>query len=286
MNLRDFFKHYHWLGKIFGAIVGYILGGPPGVLFGILLGNLLDRKILNYFTSPYYLLFQESNSCIKKIFYDTTFAVMGYIAKSDGYISRQEIDIATLLMNEMQLNNNQKIVARYSFNSGKNITFDLAASLTRLYEVCYNKPDLIKLFLDIQYRAAQTDSFMKKINVLDIIFKRFGFAPLRQQKYFYEQFDLYSKTYQNNNYKQQSYYQQKPRNNSTINGLDNAYDILELNPGANKQEVKQAYRRLISRNHPDKLIAKGLPEAMIKAANDKTQRIRKAYEKICASKGW
>ncbi len=50
--------------------------------------------------------------------------------------------------------------------------------------------------------------------------------------------------------------------------------------------MKRAYRRLISRNHPDKLIAQGLPEEMIKIANDKTQKITKAYEQICTSKGW
>ncbi len=55
---------------------------------------------------------------------------------------------------------------------------------------------------------------------------------------------------------------------------------------ASKQEVKKAYRRLLSRNHPDKLIAQGLPEAMIKVANEKTQKIMKAYELICRSKGW
>ena len=42
----------------------------------------------------------------------------------------------------------------------------------------------------------------------------------------------------------------------------------------------------MSRNHPDKLISKGLPEEMIKIANEKTQNIRKAYEQICTSKGW
>ena len=68
--------------------------------------------------------------------------------------------------------------------------------------------------------------------------------------------------------------------------LDHAYAILEVSPTSSKQDVKRAYRRLMSKNHPDKLIAKGLPESMIKIANEKTQAISKAYEQICESKGW
>ena len=74
--------------------------------------------------------------------------------------------------------------------------------------------------------------------------------------------------------------------NHRLNNLDHAYALIEVNPKSSKQEVKKAYRRLISRNHPDKLIAQGLPEEMIKIANEKTQKIMKAYELICKTKGW
>ena len=46
------------------------------------------------------------------------------------------------------------------------------------------------------------------------------------------------------------------------------------------QEVKRAYRRLISQHHPDKLVSKGLPEEMMKMAAQKTDEIKKAYERI------
>ena len=37
---------------------------------------------------------------------------------------------------------------------------------------------------------------------------------------------------------------------------------------------------------PDRLMAKGVPEEMIKLATEKTQAIRQAYEDICRAKGW
>ena len=39
----------------------------------------------------------------------------------------------------------------------------------------------------------------------------------------------------------------------------------------------------MSENHPDKLIAQGLPQEMIKVATEKTQRIKLAYEQIMKS---
>ena len=46
------------------------------------------------------------------------------------------------------------------------------------------------------------------------------------------------------------------------------------------KEIKRAYRRLLSQHHPDKLVAKGLPEEMMTIAKEKTQEIISAYELI------
>ena len=60
--------------------------------------------------------------------------------------------------------------------------------------------------------------------------------------------------------------------------------LLELDRHASDADLKRAYRRLMSRHHPDKLIAKGLPEEMVKVATEKTQTIKAAYERIKASR--
>ena len=66
--------------------------------------------------------------------------------------------------------------------------------------------------------------------------------------------------------------------------ISSAYKILGINKTASDAEVKKAYRRLMSQHHPDKLIAKGLPEEMIKLATEKTQKIKAAYEQIKKSR--
>ena len=62
--------------------------------------------------------------------------------------------------------------------------------------------------------------------------------------------------------------------------LEKAYSVLGRSPSATNAEIKKAYRRLMNQHHPDKLIAKGLPDEMIKIATDKAQEIQKAYELV------
>jgi len=120
----------------------------------------------------------------------------------------------------------------------------------------------------------------QKIDALNNILSHMGLAPLHKQQRFYRE-------YTNNSSHQSTHQQDSTFHYRTPpNALDHAYAILEIDSTKSKQEIKKAYQRLMSRNHPDKLIAQGLPEEMIKLANEKTQNIRKAYEQICTSKGW
>ncbi|MDI1353169.1 MAG: co-chaperone DjlA [bacterium] len=296
MNFREFFTTNSWWGKLIGALFGYLSGGPFGALVGILIGNFFDKGLAQHFANPHLIYHTEKRATVQKIFFESTFLVMGHIAKIDGRVSPQEIEMAKLLMDEMRLSNGQKILAKRLFNEGKDKEFKLEGILTKLRNIGRDNRELIKLFIDIQYRAASVDGLsLKKIKALDTIFTNLGFAPLNQQYRFYEDFGYtessahreqeetpHWNSYQSKQEQKQHHY--KPQ--SPPNYLAHAYALIEVNPQANKQEVKRAYRRLLSRNHPDKLIAQGLPEEMIKIANDKTHKIRKAYELICESKGW
>jgi DnaJ like chaperone protein len=67
--------------------------------------------------------------------------------------------------------------------------------------------------------------------------------------------------------------------------LKDAYRLLGVDDKVNDVELKKAYRRLMSQHHPDKLVAKGLPEELIRDATEKTQQIKAAYELIRESRG-
>ncbi|MFV2056413.1 MAG: co-chaperone DjlA [Thiohalomonadales bacterium] len=95
----------------------------------------------------------------------------------------------------------------------------------------------------------------------------------REQKKAYQQRQSNS-----NSYAYEGMLDQWTSNNSSP--LDDAYAILNMPRSASNEEIKKAYRRLTSKHHPDKLVAKGLPPEMMKVAEVKTREIRAAYEHI------
>ena len=67
--------------------------------------------------------------------------------------------------------------------------------------------------------------------------------------------------------------------------LKAAYDLLGISQDCSEQELKKAYRKQMNQHHPDKLVAKGLPDEMIEIATQKTQDIKAAYEVVKNARG-
>jgi DnaJ like chaperone protein len=69
--------------------------------------------------------------------------------------------------------------------------------------------------------------------------------------------------------------------------VDNAnpYDALRLTPDASDAEVKTQYRKLVRDNHPDRLMANGVPAEFIELANRKLGAINEAYDTIARERG-
>jgi DnaJ like chaperone protein len=280
MDLRQIFTNNTWWGKLIGAYLGYLIAGPVGTLFGVLIGNVFDRGLSEHFSRPHWSYHEEKRKHIKKIFFTATFSIMGHISKADGRVSEKEIQMAKKIMQELELNHSQRKAAQQYFNEGKQVNFNFKKTIQLLQGALRDNPGLLRLFIDIQYRIAKVDQLsIKKQQVLNTLLNSLGFASLNQQHHFYEDF-THDSTYRGSSSSHQQSYQ-TPRN-----AIDHAYGILKVTPSNNQKEIKRAYQKLISVNHPDKLIAKGLPEEMIKKANEKTQKIRKAYEQICENRGW
>ena len=283
MNPKAFFTTYSWWGKLIGAFLGYLIKGPPGAFFGLLIGNIFDKGLAEHFTRPHWHYHAERRKAVQNTFFEATFSVMGHIAKADGRVSKNEILMANTLMQEMGLNASQMQAAQDYFNKGKEPYFNLQQTISTLQASLHDNPALLKLFIDLQYRAAQVDGLsFKKQEAMNTILKATGFSPLHKQYRFYEDFANYS----GHHYQGNKDYTRASSHPSRPNTLEHAYALLEVSPTSSKEEVKRAYRRLMSQNHPDKLISKGLPSSMIKMANEKTQAIGKAYTQICNSKGW
>ena len=67
--------------------------------------------------------------------------------------------------------------------------------------------------------------------------------------------------------------------------IDAAYAALGVDSSVSDRELKRAYRKRMSENHPDKLIARGVPEDMVRLATERSQEIQSAYEQVRRQRG-
>jgi len=261
----------NWSGKILGMMIGFFLGGPIGLVIGLFLGHLIDRGLLRkLFSSVGYS--RTNQSRVQGVFFNTTFMMMGYVAKSDGRVSENEIHAARNVMNNMGLNDSMKREAIRLFTEGKQAYFDPDAAIGQLKQVCLLQPNLLRMFIEIQIQMAYADGRAisdRKREVLQRMCQQLGVAGIN-----FSQFEQRYRAEQ-----EYQHYRHSARENPR-NHLDDAYKLLGITATASDAEVKKAYRRLMSQHHPDKLIAKGLPPEMIKIATQKTQQIKSAYEQV------
>lgn len=260
-----------WWGKIVGGAFGFALGGPLGALLGVALGHNLDRG-LGKFTVLEGGLDQASNERVQMAFFTATFAVMGHIAKADGTVSEHEIDMAKQVMARMNLNGEQRELARDLFRQGRDDTFPLEEVLQQFRRECHRRTTLLRMFMEIQISAAYADgdysaaerSLLRRV-CAGIGFSDHEFAHLEALV--------------------KAHFEPHSAGGSARSSVADAYAVLDVDSDATDAEVKKAYRRLMNQHHPDKLVAKGLPEEMMKLAAEKTNEIKQAYNSIKAQRG-
>ncbi len=260
-----------WLGKLLGGAFGFMLGGPLGAVLGAAAGHQFDTGLDSAMLGGNFA--GGDNNRVQMAFFSATFSVMGYVAKADGRVTPSEIKLAEAVMQKMGLDGQMREMAISLFRQGKQLDFPIDQVLAQFRQECRRRGLLLRMFIEIQIQAAFADgqinpreeAVLKKIcDSLDI--SRFEYEALKMQ------FQAQQRFYQ---YNRQSSFGQ-----GNDSSLHEAYAVLGVKPTATDMEVKKAYRKLMSQHHPDKLVAKGLPEEMMVLAKEKTQQIRKAYETI------
>jgi DnaJ like chaperone protein len=271
-------------GKVIGALIGLLLFRSAwGAIIGIVLGHFYDQSV-----SARRRPSAAGASGMVEVgqrFFTATFEVMGHVAKADGRVSEAEVAAARKVMTELRLDGAQVHAAIQHFTRGKNAEFDLQDTMQELREACSDRPELIRVFLELQVRAALEGVDMqgparvavqRVAELLDVSRLELAHmeAVLRIRR---EQFRA-----QGANGGQQRAGQPPPRGSMQ---LDAAYQILEVESKASNDDVAKAYRRQLSKHHPDKLKANGLPESMLEHAKQRTQQIIEAYDLVKSARG-
>jgi len=256
----------HWWGKLIGGIIGLMRGGLVGAVFGVFLGHMVDR----------FLSGLGGASRTRDAFFGAMFSTLGHINKADGRVTQAEIAAAEHLMQRLQLTEEERQRAIRFFQQGKQQGFNLDATLREFARHSMLRHELRIMFIELLLEAALADGtltsaeqaiLMHSCTVLHIPANVFS-AMLRAR--------------QGGGGSTHGNYQQVPNQGQS---LQQSYAALGLKADASAQDIKRAYRKLVSQYHPDKLVSQGLPEEMMEMSKKRVREINAAYDKIKASKG-
>lgn len=257
-----------WWGKLIGGIIGVMRGGLVGLVFGVFLGHMLDR----------FLSGLKGTNRTRDTFFHALFSILGQISKVDGRITKVEIEAAERLMKRMLLTDAERQLAIRFFQQGTNPDFDLHATLQAFAKHSRHRYELRVMFMELLLEAAISDgklsvgedAILERVRtVLNIPINVFN-AMLRAREAEGEP----------------EYAQGKPFGSATRGlALSKSYAALGLTSDANPQQVKKAYRKLVSQYHPDKLASQGLPDEMMDIAKKRVREINAAYDRIKAAQG-
>src|ERR1700688_927175 len=272
-----------WKGKFFGALIGFLITRNIwGAVMGAVIGHMFDENAgFRYANSAYATAAAQADAAgaptasVSEVFFRTTFELMGHVAKSDGRVSEAEIGAARRLMAELRLGPAEINAAIACFRAGKSSGFDANSSVEQLRAACAMRHDLLRAFMELQLRAALAGNGMSfpARTILTRVAERLGMSGL---EFAHMEGALRARE------EGRSGPSGRP---STEKPLAQSYAELEIDASFTDQAVTKAYRRQMSRHHPDKLVANGLPESMAQMAKEKTQRIQEAYEGIRAARG-
>lgn len=251
---------------IIGGFIGLLSGGLFGLLLGAGIGVALSAALKNALGNA--LNPQDA-------FFKATFTVMGKLAKADGHVSEAEIQYAREVMSRMGLSEERRLEAMALFSQGKESDFDIAEVMRPLSALIRFRIPLKLMFVEIQLQAAMADGKVSEAETV-IIREICGLLQMSQA----EMAALIARMQSQFSYQQHSYQSHQGGYVSEHELLKESYGVLGVDESVSDAELKKAYRRLMSQHHPDKLVAKGLPEDMMQLAKEKTQEIQGAYDRI------
>ncbi len=234
-------------GKLAGAAAGLAVGGPIGALVGGFAGHyVIDRDKGD-----------EEAGENQVAFTIGVIALGAKMAKADGVVTKDEVNAFKEVFKVPE--GEMKNVARV-FNLAKQDVAGYEAYAEQLASMFKDNRQLLEDVLEGLFHIAKADEVVHPTEeqYLAEVAKRFGFSET-EFKYIQARHVASNKR--------------------------NPYDVLGVTPDISNDELKSRYRKLVAENHPDKLIARGVPEEFISIATEKIAAINEAYDSIAAERG-
>jgi DnaJ like chaperone protein len=238
-------------GKILGGAAGFALGGPIGALIGALAGHAVDKMKAGVASG-------ELPDATKQIAFTIGVIVLGAkLAKADGKVTRDEVDAFKRVFH---------IPADEAKNVGR--VFDQARKDARGFEpyarqlarMFADNPAVLEELLHGLFHIARADGRVsdEENSYLQQLAGIFGFDARAWDRI---------------------------RAANVKAEQNDPFRILGVDRDASDQEIRDAHRRLVVENHPDRLVSQGLPQEFVTMANEKLATINAAYDEIKKLRG-
>ncbi|HCQ34673.1 MAG TPA: co-chaperone DjlA [Alcanivorax sp.] len=270
-----------WGGKLIVGLLGMLIGGPIGLAIGVLIGHFLDRGVERVQSfNPFRPYRPGEREEVQEALFSAVFSIMGHLAKADGRVSEQEIGQAEAIMSRMQLNDEQRRRAQEAFRHGKDDDFPLDRTVAEFRQRIRRRRHLVVVFLELLLQTALADGELhaEEERILFRVAAGLG-VPESQFR------QILNMVLAQARFGGAGAAGAGGAAGPSRPSLGEAYQVLGVNEDASDQEVKKAYRRLMSEHHPDKLAARGVPDEMIRVSTEKTAEISKAYDMIKEARG-
>ncbi|NNC77966.1 MAG: co-chaperone DjlA [Woeseiaceae bacterium] len=254
----------YW-GKIIGTLAGLATMKPLLGLLGLVIGHQFDRGFSE--RSRQFKDQDNAAAVLGDAYVRALFQAIGYLAKVDGRVTENEIRAARSIMHRLGLGPARVREAIAWFNEGKESGFALNQRLREMRRADARRHDartlFVRLLLEVslsktklpQAERAAIWSICQELDIGRVELAQLE-AMIRAQKGF----------------------RRSPAGDADTARVKAAYQSLGVSQTATNDEIKMAYRRLMNKNHPDKIAASSPEVAELAEAERRTREVRTAYE--------
>ncbi len=240
-------------GKVIGGVAGFTLGGPLGALIGVYAGHKMDQARSGDGSKP------GADTQTRQVAFTMAVIVLSAkMAKADGVVTREEVEAFKRVFHIPP--DEMKKVGQL-FDEARKDASGYEPYAQQVAQMFRHEPAILEELIGGLFHIAKADGevhpaeleFLAKVSVI------FGFSE--------HDFERLRASY------------------DTPEKSD-PYEILGVSRDDDDGTIKKAYRKLIVENHPDKLMAQGLPQEFVDLANEKMAAINAAYDTVKKQRGF
>ncbi len=243
-----------WMGKILGGGLGFVFAGPIGAVLGAVIGHhAMDSGSSGGGDGGGFSSLESKQG----IYFGATFSMLGKLAKADGVVTAQEIEVIDRVMRDnLRLDSRARQFAIEIFNEAKDSDQEFEDFARQFYMEFGDSPEMLGSLIELLLLVAHADGELHEAED-SMILKAVRIFGL-----------------------QDHYQQLRGRFSGVPDNIGTFYEILGCREGDDISVVKKKYRKLAMEYHPDRVQAQGLPPEFANAAEDKFKEIQHAYDMV------